>query len=168
MILIDQTLPTTRAQHSISITAGVSDEARFIDMSAEESIHRLKQAYSLDDGRMHVLMMLDGVATQCSAPGWDGYDAEPVKRATVEVARRFISALPTGFPMPTVGAEPDGHITLEWYRNPNCVVSVSISPEHDLHYAALFSNSARQNGTETFFGSVPDNLLSVINRVLSV
>ena len=34
------------------------------------------------------------------------------------MACRLIEALPHGFPSPTVTAKPDGHLNLEWYRNP--------------------------------------------------
>jgi hypothetical protein len=63
-----------------------------------------------------------------------------------------------------VGAEPDGHITLEWYRGPRWTLSVSVSPDGMLYYAALFGSS-EVRGAEPFFGDVPDIILSLIRRV---
>jgi hypothetical protein len=103
----------------------------------------------------------------CLKRGWDGYFAEPVSWDTFSNASRFLEALPHGFPMPTVGAEADGHITLEWYRNPNRVVSFSISPEGDIHYAALLGGIIRRNGTEMFLGEVPLDLLQLVRRVMA-
>lgn len=59
---------------------------------------------------------LDEVYKDCRSPHWDAHGAEPVKVETVENAHRLLEALPPGYPLPTVGAEPDGHVTLEWYR----------------------------------------------------
>jgi hypothetical protein len=77
----------------------------------------------------------------------------------------FIEALPLSMPKPSAGAEPDGHLTLEWYQSPRRVASVSISPDGDLHYAALIG-SARAFGTERFLGDVPRVVLDVIHRVI--
>ena len=68
--------------------------------------------------------------------------------------------------MPTVGAESDGDITLEWYSSPEKVISVSISPDGDLNYASLLGTSSRRNGAEPFLGEVPSDLLNLIRRVV--
>jgi hypothetical protein len=166
MTLLDLPSSYDRTPPAMVWTAGVSGDARFIDSTARESIQGLSRAYSLDDGRMRVQEALVEQFEECSQRGWDGYGAEPVRDDTYRNAYRFIEALPHGFPMPTVGAEADGHLTLEWYRNPSRVVSVSVSPEGDLHYAALLGGTARRNGTEPFLGDVPADLLQIIRRVL--
>ena len=56
------------------------------------------------------------------------------------MACRLIEALPHGFPSPTVTAEPDGYLNLEWYRNPRRLLSVSISPQSSLYWAALIGS----------------------------
>src|SRR6266516_143743 len=58
------------------------------------------------------------IAEECAAPGWDGYGASPVTPEAVSQARRFAEAIPTELPTPTIGVEPDGAFTFEWYRNP--------------------------------------------------
>lgn len=149
-------------------TVGLSGDAQFVDRSARDSLLGFRKAYSLDDGRRAVQAELAGQQEECSRPGWDGYGAEPVTMDSYRNAYRFIEALPSGFPMPSVGAEADGHLTLEWYRNPSRVVSVSVSPDGELHYAALLGFSARRNGTEPFIGEVPADLLQLIRRVMFV
>ena len=68
-------------------------------------------------------------------------------------------------PAPTIGVEPDGHITFEWYRDPGRVLSVSIGPDGDLHYAALLGGVSRVNGTEPFFRDVPKEIGEAVRRL---
>ncbi len=105
------------------------------------------------------------IVSECGIQGWDGHDSEPVLPETYHHACCLVRALPPGVPAPSVGIEADGHITLEWYRNPSRVLSVSVSPDGLLHYAALLGAARRRNGTEPFLGSVPDAILSAIREV---
>jgi hypothetical protein len=101
---------------------------------------------------------------ECKTPNWDGYNAFPVKAETLNYAYAFIQALPLGFPLPSVGAEPDGHLTLDWYHDPHWTISVSVSPEGILYYAALLGNSDPR-GSEPFSGEIPKRLLRLIQEV---
>lgn len=98
-------------------------------------------------------------------PGWDGYDAEPVSQSTFAQACAFLNALPRDIVMPSVGAEPDGDLTFEWYVSPRRVLSVSIGQGEELHYAALLGKVSRQSGTEPFLGEVPPEIVRLIHRV---
>jgi hypothetical protein len=104
------------------------------------------------------------VANTCRTPDWDAHGAQPVSAATVQHARRLIEALPPVYPSPSVGAEPDGHVTLEWYRATNCLLSVSVSPEGMLYYAALLGEEDPR-GSCPFAGVVPETILYCIRRV---
>jgi len=66
---------------------------------------------------------------ECRQPNWDGYGAQPVSAETYHLAYEFLTALPLGTPIPSIGAEPDSHITVERYRSPRQTLSVSVSPE---------------------------------------
>lgn len=101
---------------------------------------------------------------ECREPNWDGYGAQPVGDQTYHLAHEFLKALPLGIPVPSLGAEPDGHVTAEWYQSPQRTLSVSISPEGELHFAALLG-SAKTYGTESFIGAVPKVLVDLIHRV---
>lgn len=107
---------------------------------------------------------LSSVASGCGVPNWDGYGAAPVTEETYSHARSFLDALPFATPLPSVGAEPDGHITFEWYRSLRSLLSISVSAEGDLHYAALIG-PAKAYGTEPFRGEVPHSVLDLIRRV---
>lgn len=107
---------------------------------------------------------LADVWDECSKPNWDGYNALPVTWDAFHFAEQFLRSLPLGTPAPAVGAEPDGQITLDWGRAPRRRLSVSVSPDGDLHYAALLG-PGKTCGTEPFFGEVPQMILSLIRQV---
>lgn len=116
----------------------------------------------IDDGEIYG--ELADVWRECSQPDWDGYNAVPVSGESYENAKRLVAALPPGTPQPTAGAEPDGQMTLEWRRSRRRTLSISVSPDDDLHYAALLG-PARSCGTEPFRGETPQMLLDLIRRV---
>jgi hypothetical protein len=101
---------------------------------------------------------------ECREPNWDCYGAQPVREETYDLAHQFLTALPLSTPVPSIGAEPDGQITVEWYRSPRQTLSVSVSPEGDLHFAALLG-SGKTYGTEPFIGEVPKIISDLIRRV---
>ncbi|MEW6363672.1 MAG: hypothetical protein AB1714_03425 [Acidobacteriota bacterium] len=104
------------------------------------------------------------VYEECQNAGWDGHGAAPVSEATYEQAREFLEALPLGAPGPSFGAEADGHITMEWYGGPRRTLSVSITPDGEIHYAALLGAS-KSFGSEPFLGESPAIVLDLIRRV---
>jgi hypothetical protein len=107
---------------------------------------------------------LADVFEECRQPNWDGYDALPLDEDSFENAVRFLRALPLGTRLPSIGAEPDGHVTLEWHRAPRRTLSVSVAPGELLHYAALLG-PARTCGSESFYGEVPKRILDLIRDV---
>lgn len=108
---------------------------------------------------------LNLISEECREANWDGYQAEPVSEDTYQLAAQFLKALPLGTSMPAIGAEPDGHLTVEWYRSPHRTLSVSISPEGEFHYASLLGAS-KAFGAEPFFGAVPEAIMNLIIRVM--
>jgi hypothetical protein len=94
----------------------------------------------------------------------DGYDAQPVGEETYYLAHQFLAALPRTKLAPSIGAEPDGHVTVEWYRSWQRTLSVSISPDRYLHYAALLGLTMAY-GTEPFVGEVPKIISDLIHWV---
>lgn len=147
-------------------TFGASGAAEHVFKKIEEGRAQLRKSNSFGAGVKNAIEELHGLADECSSVGWDGYDAEPVERKTIRQAEQFLNALPLGMAAPSVGAEPDGQITFEWYQSPRRILSVSISSEGDLHYAALLGYS-RRYGTEPFFGEVPFDILKLVHRTVS-
>ena len=101
---------------------------------------------------------------ECSQPNWDGYNALPVTWDAYHLAELFLRALPLGTAMPSIGAEPDGQITMDWGRSKRRRLSVSVSADSDLHYAALLG-PGKTCGSEPFFGEIPGTILNLIRQV---
>ena len=144
------------------LSRGYTETAQYLDQTNQYMGQHFRESVAL--GKRPAFNELAEVWEECSRPNWDGYDALPVQIKTLRYAKLFIEALPLGSPLPSVGAEPDGHLTLEWYRHPRWILSVSASPEGVLYYAALFGSSDVR-GSEPFFGEVPRSILDLIQRV---
>lgn len=145
-------------------TIGSSDTANYIERITQDNFRYFSQLVTL--GKQSAYNELIQLWNECKIQNWDGYDAFPIQEKTFKNARDVIDALPLGCPLPSFGAEPDGHITLEWYLHPRWILSVSVSPEGYLYYAALFGDNSIK-GTDTFLGDISETLLILIKRVNS-
>ena len=143
--------------------SGSSNEAAVVARARRKSEAHL--ANSATFTRESAYAALHDVWMDCRREGWDGGDAVAIEQLTYHNAWRFIEALPLGYPLPSAGAEPDGHLTFEWYRDPRRTLSVSVSPEGMLHYSALFDDDDPR-GSCPFFGEIPETVLFFIRRVL--
>lgn len=152
------------AMTNSGMTTGASDTAQFVAEKARESRLHVERSHTFGAGLDRARQELCQIAEECSQPNWDGYGAEPVSADAYRHAYLFLEALTLGNPLPTVGAEPDGHVTLEWHRGARRTLSVSVSPDGDLHYAALMGPN-KAFGTEAFFGDVPKAISDLIQRV---
>lgn len=142
---------------------GVSAAARYIDEQTSRFCQFLHKSAAV--GFQQVIHdELPEVWEECREPNWDGYDALPVSWDAFRNMRRFLRAFPIGFQRPTIAADPHGHLSVEWYRNPRRVLSVGVSEDGMLHYAALLGAS-KTCGTETFFEEVPQCIVDLVGRV---
>jgi len=146
------------------MSRGVGSVAGFVAEQYESGLQKLQESFTLGQLAKGSFSELDRVYDECRTSGWDGYGALPVSVDAFESAARLLLALPLGTPAPSIGAEPDGHITLEWYKSPRQTLSVSVSPDGQLHFAALMGAS-KQYGTEPFYGNMPQAILDLIYRV---
>jgi hypothetical protein len=143
---------------------GCSETARFVDEQADRGRRHLDGSFTFGLRSRGVYEALCSAYAECHEPNWDGYGAEPIAEDTYRFANRFLESLPPGTPPPSVGAEADGHLTFEWYRSTDRLLSVSVSPEGMIYYAALLGRSKR-SGTEPFRGDVPEDVMRVIHRL---
>ena len=144
---------------------GVSSAARYIDATTRRNRRHLHQspAFGIES------VLRDDLAAawaECRQPGWDGYDALRVAQDALRNMYIFLEALPLGSPHPTIAADPHGYFSAEWYRGPRRVLSVAVTDDDLLHYAALVGPN-RVCGTETFYGEIPEAILSLMRRVYS-
>lgn len=114
--------------------------------------------------RRSALSDLSHVWQQCREVNWDGEGADAIEQETYQTACHLLESLPGGYPAPTIAAEADGQISLEWYRQPRQLVTVSISRDKTLYWAALVG-SEDPRGSCQFAGEFPGTLLYWIERV---
>ena len=145
-------------------TSGFSDEAKVVAEATQAQLQRLLQTNAL--GKSALFDELGSVWEECRRPNWDGYDALPVSQHSLRNAYELIESLPFGSPLPSIGAEPDGELTLEWHRSSRRTLSVSVTAHGELHFAAL-QGPNRIYGTEAFFGEIPDRIVELIRQVYS-
>lgn len=144
-------------------TIGFSEAAKYASERAAEPNRRLQKSSVF--GIESVLREeLADVWEECRKPDWDGYNALPVTQDALRNTYTLLESLPLGLPRPSVGAEPDGHFTLEWHHSPSRTLSVSISPDAELNYAALLG-PARVCGSEPFFGEIPQSICDLVRQV---
>jgi hypothetical protein len=143
-------------------TGGFSQEAEFVAKAARSGYRHLQQSNAL--GIEPIRDELGMVWEECRKPNWDGYGALAVSQDTLRNTYIVLESLPLGFPRPSIGVEPDGHLTLEWHRSPVQTLSVSVDPEGYLHYAGLFGPN-RRFGSEVFYGELPEVIQRSIREV---
>lgn len=140
-----------------------SPAARYVEERIADQNRFLRKSSAL--GIEHLIRgELAEVWDECSEPDWDGYDALPVSLDSMENAERFLLALPLGTMPPSIGAMPNGNVSLEWHHSRRRSLTVTVTPEGDLHYAALLG-PARGYGTERFVDEVPKTMCDLIARV---
>jgi hypothetical protein len=147
---------------STTMSRGNSETAQYLDKASQAKSQYFRESAAFS--KQPAYNELFSVWNECKIANWDGYNAFPVKKMTLFNTYSFIEALPLGTSLPSIGVEPDGHLTLEWYRHPRWTLSISISPEYNLYYAALFGESV-ERGSEVFAGIVPRTILDLIQRV---
>lgn len=143
-----------------------SPEGGRVAIEVRDGYRHLCSSYAMGEGREPAFQDLFTVAEECKVDNWDGQGAARISDEAYSYAYRVIQALPIGTPSPTIGAEPDGQISLEWYVSPRRLLSVSVSAEGELHYAALIG-TRKSYGTEPFFSDVPKSILDLISQIMA-
>lgn len=144
------------------VTSGLSEAAKLLEQTQRGIDLRCRYAVTLSRQQA-----LDAVweVWQATEEGWSTAEGEmAISQEVRDTAIRFVEALPLAFPQPSISAEPDGHISLEWYRNPRRVISVSVAPSDRLHWAALIGSESPR-GSARFIDRIPESILRYIARV---
>jgi hypothetical protein len=148
----------------LNISDSSSDIADFVGRQRGDCLNMLQESNALGFAAKGTFRQLFEVFKECSSMGWDGEQAKPISVEVLQNAERFLSSFPLGMEAPEVGAEPDGSITLEWYRSPNKVISISINPDGWMYYAALIGTSKRHGADYSLMG-ISNDLLKIIIQV---
>lgn len=140
---------------------GESEEAKIIAENYSQAVESLKNSYSYMVGFRESFSELAEVAEECKTQNWDGYNAEPINRQSIELAHKFLEALDLGMPGPEIGAVPDGCVTLDWFSRGNQTLSITIGADGTLYYAAEFGGNDL-NGTACFVDEITPFISSLI------
>lgn len=111
-----------------------------------------------------IISELDTAFLECQSPNWDGYGAIPALTESRDLAERFLRSLPFGIEGPTVAVDPDGQLSLDWYRSPNVNLTVSIDPSGFYHYAAIL-DLERRSGRAMIAPDPPREIVELIREV---
>ena len=153
-------MPLTISGYADETTVG----AGFVAQEREKIFEILQKSNALGFAAKGTFQQLDEIFDECSSGGWDGERATPISGEILQCAKNFLKSFPLGIEAPEIGAEPDGAITLEWYRSPNKVISISINPGGWLYYAAIIG-ATRRHGMDFALFDVSEDLLELISQV---
>ena len=148
-----------------TVSGYMGEIADFVAEKMKSSRELLQESNALSFVAKGTFQQLYKIFCECSFDGWDGDKAKPISEEVFRCAIRFLNSFPLGMEAPEVGAEPDGAITLEWYRSPNKVISISINPDGWMYYAALIGTSKRHGADFSLMG-VSDDLVEIISQVV--
>jgi hypothetical protein len=143
---------------------GLGDEAGKVESLLFQLAESTDETVSLGKPKKDAVDHLYKFYCESREPGWEASGASAVSFEAYSKAEKFIKALPTSFPIPEVAVDPDGEVSLEWYRGPDRVFSVSIGPGDSLSYAGLFGPN-KAHGTERFTAAIPRVVLENIRRL---
>lgn len=143
-------------------TRGFSDAAQLASRSLVEQVDgmRRSQTFGLDSDLREEL---GDVWSECQTENWDGYKALPVAKETLKQVYELLEELPEDFPSPSLSADPDGALALEWYTTKERQISVSII-EGEIHYAAKLGSN-RHHGNYVLVDGWPKSLFSLIQKI---
>lgn len=136
----------------------------FIDQRMRELSIHLQKSNFLSFAARGVFWELEKTFNEYAVDGWDGGKAKAITKEVLRNAKTFLESFPWGSESPEIGVEPDGAISLEWYRSPSRVISISINPGRAVYYAAIIG-AKRRHGIDPVSFSVSDDLLDLIGEV---
>ncbi|HOF33645.1 MAG TPA: hypothetical protein PKU84_13485 [Spirochaetota bacterium] len=145
-------------------TQGISAEALSIDESKKSISNRLLDTFTMGERSRIILTRVVELTSIASVRGWDGYDGLPVTYGTHYYARRFMFRLPEHLPLPELSADPDGAISMEWYRMPDWIFSISIDDTGKLDYSGIFADK-KVSGSSFFVEEIDSDIIDYIGRI---
>ena len=155
---------------SISFLPGKGFGPDFGDLKKiykEKVIDRLRETETIGRSLEKTRRLLQEVFQECSDKNWDGYNALPVTEDAYYEADKLLEMLPSSIPMPDeITPEPDGCISLEWYKGKRMLFSISLSGNYEIVYAGLFGPD-KDNGTAYFGVSLPKKIVEKIQVLYS-
>lgn len=89
---------------------------------------------------------------ECSEYDWDGAGAEPAVPASARRAAALIRAMPGSLPLPDIGVDPDGSVSLDWPVVHGRSLTLSVDAVGAIPYAWI-DNGTSGHGVTPFDGT---------------
>lgn len=105
-------------------------------------------AYSLDD--------LDNLASELGLA---------VHVGTIALGRMFLHALPGDIPPPDIDLDQDGDLVFDWRGPTGAMLTICLSRDGHLNYAARLSDRQTRNGQDVFNDAIPADLVRLARQV---
>lgn len=151
-----------------SRSGGAGSTVGLIEEKVGQYLRVLRESYVYGQTEQTSPSKAYEIFDECRQGNWDGQGAAPVSERVFTNLYNLLGTLPFSMSPTSLGAEPDGHMTVEWYRSPSRTLSVSVGPDDKLHYAALVGMSEHY-GTEPFYmnDELPKRIADLIRSVLA-
>jgi len=148
--------------------SAISSEADVISNAATKVLESTERSMALFGEKAVAISQLATIATECAKAGWNGEDAVGINPIAVDLAERFIRALPEHLPLPQFAPDPDGAISLDWIQSRNRLLSLSIGNTNRLAFAWL-EDTDKGHGVANFDGrNSPPRILDAIKDITHV
>lgn len=145
---------------------GLSPEAGTLVKKGLAVRDQFLRSLTLREPVVAALRALEAARASASVEDWDGQGATRVSFSSYLHAGAFVRALPRLVPVPDVGVDPDGEVSIEWSFGPRSVLTVSVGNDGRLSYSALIGLS-KVRGTEWLVDGVPRPIIDVLGRLLA-
>lgn len=146
------------------VKAGVGDDSNKISEMITVAVDGI---YQPSVGRLFASIELSEIEYECSEDNWDGDGAAAISPETINLAEKFIDALPITVTTPYLEADTDDSIDMEWYVDQRHLLTININREGKFFYAGLFGEGDHQKakGSGMFEGELTPFLADLIESV---
>lgn len=106
---------------------------------------------------------LADILQECSVADWDGYDAKPVDRTSVQHVCQFLEKLPADISYPELAPEPTGDLTMVW-RKKGYHLIIGIDSAKQIAWGGT-SPKGHVYGDAKFDSEIPEELIDLLYSV---
>lgn len=103
------------------------------------------------------------IQQECSVADWDGYDAEPIDRNSVQHVCQFLGQMPSDITYPELSPEPAGDLTMVW-RKKGYHLIVGIDGAKQIAWGGT-SPKGHIYGDAKYDAEIPEELLDLLYSI---
>jgi hypothetical protein len=139
---------------------GASKDADTIQNISEMAFKDFFKAVTLSRNIFIGEQILKEIGEECGEEGWDGYNAEPIKKEALLEAMKLLIILPSTIPLPKILPEPSGGITFRWRSGIKSLL-MAVKGNRHINYATI-SGPDKSHGKIYFSDFMPKKLPELI------